>query len=114
MSRKPVLSVLLLALTEAAVAAGPAAAPLRAETRVVEPIAYEQLGAKLGHEVVVFTRLGTRRRGTVVKVSPSALILKLDAQSGGIELDMPRDTIRSVELVGAPQPAEEDTGAKKN
>ena len=112
MSRKPVLAVLLLALTEA-VAAAPAA-PLRAETRVVEPIAYEQLGAKLGHEVVVFTRLGTRRRGTVVKVSPSALILKLDARSGGIELDMPRDTIRSVELVGAPQPAEEDTGAKKN
>ncbi len=114
MSRKPALSVLLLALMEAAAAAGPAVAPLRAETRVVEPIAYEQLGAKLGHEVVVFTRLGTRRRGTVVKVSPSALILKLDAQSGGIELDMPRDTIRSVELVGAPQPAEEDTGAKKN
>jgi hypothetical protein len=95
-------------------AKAPVEPPPKMETRVVEPVNYEALTDKVGREIVVITTLGTRRRGTLQKVSQFALIVKLDAKSGGIELDIPRNTVRSVELVSEPMPAQVgDDSAKK-
>jgi len=83
-------------------ASKPAAPEPKTETRVVEPVSYDQLKDKVGREVVVITTLGTHRRGTLMKISNSAVIVKLDPKAGGIELDIPRDTVRSVELISVP------------
>ena len=83
-------------------ASKPAAPEPKTETRVVEPVSYEQLKDKVGREVVVITTLGTHRRGILQKISSAAIMLKLDAKAGGIELDIPRDTVRSVELISVP------------
>jgi hypothetical protein len=80
----------------------PAAPEPKTEMRVVEPVSYDQLKDKVGREVVVITTLGTHRRGTLLKISNAAVIVKLDPKAGGIELDIPRDTVRSVELISVP------------
>jgi hypothetical protein len=110
---KPVASA---AATKPTTAPKPAAPEPKTEMRVVEPVSYDQLKGKVGREVVVITTLGTHRRGTLLKISNAAVIVKLDAKAGGIELDIPRDTVRSVELISVPVAVPETGGesAKKN
>jgi hypothetical protein len=102
--------------TKPTTATKPAAPEPKTEMRVVEPVSYDQLKGKVGREVVVITTLGTHRRGTLLKISNAAVIVKLDAKAGGIELDIPRDTVRSVELISVPVAVPETGGesAKKN
>jgi len=116
------LAIALLCFASAAQAAAPAAKPPakvepapKVETRVVEPVNYEQLTDKVGREIVVITNLGTKRRGTLQRITKSAIIIKLDEKSGGIDLDLPRDSVRKVELVSEPMPTVigEDSAKKK-
>jgi len=119
---KTLTTILLCFAAMAAQAATPISkAPAKAEpapkmeTRVVEPVNYEQLTDKVGREIVVITTLGTKRRGVLQRITQAAIILKLDAKSGGIDLDLPRSTVRKVELVSEAMPAEigEDSAKKK-
>jgi hypothetical protein len=115
------LTIALLCFGAAAQAVTPVAkAPVKAEpapkveTRVVEPVNYEQLTDKVGREIVVITTLGTKRRGILQRITKAAIIIKLDEKSGGIDLDLPRDSVRKVELVSESMPATlGDDSAKK-
>jgi hypothetical protein len=106
-------AVVLLALLGAAAAQAADPVPT-AQTRIVEPVNYEALADKVGREIVVTTTFRTKRRGTLEKVTKSSLILRMNEKAGGIQLDLPRNTVRAVELVGESVPAVvEDDRAKK-
>jgi hypothetical protein len=66
--------------------------------RVVDIISYEQLGAYVGEKIVVRTTLGSRRAGTLVRYTRTALRLKLGARDGGVELDIPSSSVRDIEV----------------
>jgi hypothetical protein len=66
--------------------------------RIVDVISYEQLGAHVGEEIVVRTKLGSRRAGTLVRYTRTALRLKLGARDGGVELDIPSSSVRDIEV----------------
>ncbi|WP_313918886.1 hypothetical protein [Tahibacter sp.] len=66
--------------------------------RIIDIISYEQLGAHVGKEVVVRTKLGSRRTGTLVRYTRTALRLRLGARDGGVELDIPSSSVRDIEV----------------
>jgi hypothetical protein len=90
---------------QAAAPAGKQPAPHKAEAPPAAPkeqlqdVSYEDLGKHLNQRVVVRTTLRTERRGTLVKVSGTAIDLQLDS---GATLGLPRDTIRSIAVPVAP------------
>jgi len=77
-------------------AGGGAAAQGR--VRIVDVISYEQLGPHVGKDIVVRTTLGSRRAGTLVRYTRTALRLKLGAHDGGVELDIPSSSVRDIEV----------------
>ena len=80
----------------------PAAAPAQRE------ITYDDLSNQLGKRVIVHTKLGTVRSGTLVKVSRSLIDVKLD---NGAELSIPADGIRSLSIpVGPSDPLSPTAG----
>lgn len=94
-------------------AAKPAAPPPKPAARVGEPIEFDQLGQYLGREVVIHTRHGTRRMGIVINANSTAVMLKLGATEGGIDLDIPRHTVRRIELITDMETAVGEARAKK-
>lgn len=79
-----------------------ASAPAKASQPVGKLVEYPELEQRIGSEIVVETTLHTVRRGTLVKWSNPALTIQLGAEHGGIELTVPRETIRNVSIVLAP------------
>ncbi|MBL8297326.1 MAG: hypothetical protein JNN30_03160 [Rhodanobacteraceae bacterium] len=72
--------------------------PAQARDRASNLVSYEQLGAHIGERVVVRTTLGSRRAGTLVRYTRTALRLKLGPRDGGVELDIPSSSVRAVEV----------------
>jgi|GEM_PF-6966169 len=66
---------------------------------VLEPVEYVQLADKIGRHIVIETNLGTHRRGVLEHYSGSALAVRLEPKDGGFLLDLPRETVKQVELV---------------
>ena len=108
--RRAVLAGLSLALTLAA--SGVAAAQGR--VRVVEVVSYDQLGSRVGQEIVVRTTLGSRRTGILVRYTRTALRLKLDSRDGGVELDIPSSSVRDIEVASESDTTPGGDSAKKN
>lgn len=94
------------------------AAPPEAPKPIDQPIAYKELESHIGAELTIETTLNTVRRGTLVRYTNPGLTIQLGPEAGGIELEVPAETIRSVSIVApAPQsakPAQEKSSAKKN
>jgi len=82
--------------------------------RIIDVISYEQLGAHVGKEVVVRTKLGSRRTGTLVRYTRTALRLKLGARDGGVELDIPSSSVRDIEIATETDTTPGVDSAKKN
>jgi hypothetical protein len=87
---------------QAQTAAQPATRHPAAAAPAQREITYDDLSNQIGKRVTVYTKLGTVRSGTLIKVSKSLIDLKLD---NGAELSIPSDGIRSLSIpVGAPDP----------
>jgi hypothetical protein len=86
----------------AAAASKDAAAQAAKSQPVGKLVEYAELEQRVGSEVVVETTLHTVRRGTLIKWSNPALTLQLGPEHGGVELTIPRETIRNVSIVLAP------------
>lgn len=93
--------------------AGPAAAA-QARVRAVEVIGYDRLGSHVGREIVVRTTLGSRRAGTLVRYTRTALRLKLAPRDGGVELDIPSHSVRAIEVATEADTTPGGDSAKKN
>ncbi|TDR37389.1 hypothetical protein DFR29_12552 [Tahibacter aquaticus] len=106
--RRAVLAGLSLML------AASAAAAAQGRVRVVEVVSYEQLGGHVGEEIVVRTTLGSRRSGTLVRYTRTALRLKLDSRDGGVELDIPSSSVRDIEVASESDTTPGGDSAKKN
>jgi hypothetical protein len=72
--------------------------PAQGRDRAIDVISYDQLDGHVGETVVVRTTLGSRRAGTLVRYTRTALRLKLDPRDGGVELDIPSSSVRAVEV----------------
>ena len=82
--------------------------------RVVEVVSYAQLGSHVGAQVVVRTTLGSRRAGTLVRHTQTALRLRLSPADGGVELDIPSSSVKDVEVLTETEASAGDDSAKKN
>jgi hypothetical protein len=109
-------SAVLLAAALAATAAG-AAEP--AQGRVIQQeLEYADLARYVGKTVTIRSKFNTTRTGELIKYTDNGLIIKLPAREGGMELNMPRNTVVKV---SAPIPVDEPfftepeaDGAKKD
>ncbi|HSX63013.1 MAG TPA: hypothetical protein VLF18_22735 [Tahibacter sp.] len=88
--------------------------PALARDRRVAVVSYDQLGGHLGETIVVRTTLGSRRAGTLVRYTRTALRLKLGPRDGGVELDIPSSSVRAVEVAREPVTTSGDDSAKAN
>ena len=86
----------------AAKKAAAAEAPPQPTGQLVE---YAELEHKVGSEIIVETTLHTVRRGTLIKYTNPAITVQLGADSGSMELTIPRETVRNVSIVLAPAEA---------
>ncbi|MCQ4164948.1 hypothetical protein [Tahibacter harae] len=82
--------------------------------RVVEVVSYAQLGNHVGAQIVVRTTLGSRRAGTLVRHTQTALRLRLSPADGGVELDIPSSSVKDVEVLTETEASAGDDSAKKN
>lgn len=89
-------------------------AAAQGRVRVVEVVPYDQVGSHLGQQVVVRTTLGSRRAGTLVRYTRTALRLKLDPRDGGVELDIPSSSVRDIEVASESDTTPGGDSAKKN
>ncbi|HUD43344.1 MAG TPA: hypothetical protein VMR06_15230 [Dokdonella sp.] len=106
----------LLAAAMLAVAVPAAiAAPAGKTPAPAAAVEYTTLEDHVGDTVVIQTTLNTTRSGILRKYTSVVLTIELDS---GIELSVPRETIRSISLAapGRSQntPAAGDAGAQKN
>ena len=124
------VAALSLSCADAALARKPAPAASKpapaAEQAPSQPtgklVDYAELEHKVGSEVIVETTLHTVRRGTLIKYTNPAITVQLGADSGSMELTIPRETVRNVSVVLTPAAAEPTTqtqaagtgSAKKN
>ncbi len=120
-SGKRILSALLIAFGTLAFAGGASAAqaPKKAAARTEKPagpighvVDYKELENHVGEQVVIETTLGTLRRGTLIKYTNPALIVKLGPENGSIDLTVPHETVRSASVMDAVEPAPDDAGAR--
>jgi hypothetical protein len=88
--------------------------PAQARDRAIDVVSYDQLGAHVGETVVVRTTLGSRRAGTLVRYTRTALRLKLSPRDGGVELDIPSSSVRAVEVARETATTPGGDSAKKN
>jgi hypothetical protein len=70
-------------------------------------VEYAELEQHVGSDIIVETTLHTVRRGKLIKYTSPGLTIKLGPEHGGIELSVPRETVRNVSLVIEPAPAAE-------
>ena len=85
-------------------------------------VTYAELEQHVGDQLLIRTIHDTSRRGTLTRFTNVTLTLKLDAALGGIELSVPRETIRELLLVIAAESPlfpetlhnEGKSGAQKN
>lgn len=94
-----------------------------AATASLRKVDYADLENHVGSRVVIETTHNTTRSGTLMRYTNVALSVQLGAESGAIEMSVPRSTVRSVSVtVGAADPLfpsdtfnqEAGAGAKKN
>jgi hypothetical protein len=113
-------ALLVLSLAAALPAAQAAHGRAHAAERVAyerlayERLAYEQLGSRLGQHIVVHTRIGSRRAGTLVRYSQAALRLRLAPRDGGVDLDIPSSSVRDIEIAHEPDTSAGADSAQKN
>lgn len=85
------------------------------KTPPAQTVDYATLEDHVGDTVVIQTTLNTTRSGILRKYTSVVLTIEMD---GGIQLTVPRETIRSISLAGSGQSrdtsAAGDAGAKKN
>ncbi|MBN8728632.1 MAG: hypothetical protein J0H15_13150 [Xanthomonadales bacterium] len=93
------VAAVAFAIPAAALAAPPAKAP--APQVAGEAVAYAELEHRVGATLVIETTHNTVRRGVLVKYTNVGLTIELGPDHGSIELSVPRDTIRSVRVLGA-------------
>ena len=130
----PRLMLVLLAVLLAAdvQAAAPAKTEKTAKAKPVQlkqaqvslrEVDYSSLESKVGSKLVIDTVNNTTRSGTLLRYTNVSIIVKLGADSGSIELGMPRKTIRKIMLeippadplfINETSPHEGKPGAKKN
>ena len=96
--------------------AGAAEAP--AGRVIQQELEYTELARFVGKTVTIYSKFKTTRTGELIKYTDNGLILKLGARDGGMELNMPRNTVVKV---SAPIPVDEPfftepgaDGAKKD
>ena len=90
-----------------------------AKARVIQQeLEYADLARYVGKTVTIRSKFNTTRTGELIKYTDNGLILKLPAREGGMELNMPRNTVVKV---SAPIPVDEPffsepgaDGAKKD
>jgi hypothetical protein len=107
---------LLMAFVASAGIAGLAqAAPAKVADEGRE-VAYAELEKHVGEEIVVRTTFDTTRRGTLTGYTTVSVSMKLGPEAGSIDLTVPKETIRSVRVIGpaAPAIATEGASAEKN
>ena len=103
----------------AALAATAAIAAEPAKGRVIQQeLEYADLARYVGKTVTIRSKFNTTRTGELIKYTDNGLIIKLPAREGGMELNMPRNTVVKV---SAPIPVDEPfftepgaDGAKKD
>jgi hypothetical protein len=103
MMRRLALALIVALAAGAAFAADapPVAKPApAAKPATADVIEYADLEHQVGARVIVRSRLGTTRTGTLAHWSPTAIRLRMD---NGAELEMPVNTIRQVRLAPAPK-----------
>jgi hypothetical protein len=66
---------------------------------IEQAVEYKDLERHLGQVVKIRTKFNTQRAGTLVKYTRAGLWLKLSAREGGIELEVPANTVRSVSVL---------------
>jgi hypothetical protein len=86
-------------------------------------VEYEQLERNVGKRLVVHTTNGTTRHGVLTRFTRFNITVQLGAESGAIELEIPRNSIREALLEIAPadplflnekSPHEGNSSAQKN
>ncbi|MBA8883190.1 hypothetical protein [Dokdonella fugitiva] len=84
-------------------AAAETAKPSQPTGKLVE---YTELEQHVGSDIIVETTLHTVRRGKLIKYTNPGLTIQLGPEHGGVELSVPRETVRNVSLVLEPSPDE--------
>lgn len=84
-------------------AAAEAAKPSQPTGKLVD---YAELEQHVGSDIIVETTLHTVRRGKLIKYTNPGLTIQLGPEHGGVELSVPRETVRNVSLVLEPSPDE--------
>lgn len=118
-SRRISRAAAALAATLALFPAAHAAEGDATKGRVIQQdLEYADLVRYVGKTVTIRTKFNTTRTGELLKYTDNGLIVKLPAREGGIELNMPRNTVVKV---SAPIPVDEPffadpgaDGAKKD
>lgn len=118
----------MLALLSTVAVAAPAAGarpgkPATGNASSLREIDYPALEGKIGSKLVINTTNDTTRSGELVRYTNVTLTLQMGPEHGSIELSVPRETIRKIQIEIAPadplflneeSPHEGDSGAKKN
>ena len=75
-------------------------------------ITYDELGDYKGKRIIVHSKTGITRSGTLTKYSAMQIDIALDGN--GLEFSYIRDAIKSIGIPITPEPAPGDDSAKKN
>jgi hypothetical protein len=111
-------AALAVALAAPSVVAAPKAKAKTNEAAkpVGEPVEYAALEERVGQTIAVDTTLKTTREGKLLKWTQPALTMQLE--SNGLELTVPRETIKAIRVIASPEPTNTKdagtSGAKKN
>jgi len=85
--------------------ATPPASAKPAQAEKGETVAYDDLHLHVGQNVIVHTTYKSTRSGVLMKVSKVELTLGIDTPDGSSQLTIPKDTVASVVVLAAPEPA---------
>ena len=111
-------AALVVALAAPSVIAAPKGKAKANETAAPagESVEYAALEGRVGSTIAIDTTLKTTREGKLLKWTQPALTLKL--ASNGLELTVPRETIKAIRVIGSPDATSTKdagtSGAKKN
>jgi hypothetical protein len=106
----------------AARAAGSKAHVAAGKTEAAKPagtvVEYADLEHRIGETVSIETTFDTTRTGKLIKFTQPALTLDIGSDAHSFELSVPKETIKSIRVIGAADAAadkdEGTSGAKKN
>lgn len=116
--KRPVHARLIGALVLVAAAIGLGgivhAAPAQKAANEGREIAYTELEHHVGDEIVIQTTFDTTRRGVLTGYTTVSVSMKLGPDAGSIDLTVPKDTVRSVRVIGpAASPTATEGGSAK-